>query len=476
MSGRPVRRGGTKLRRAAEARLAELSSRPSPLPGSPAELLQELRVHQVELEMQNEELRRAQGALEEARDRYVELYDFAPVGYLTLDAGGRIAGINLTGASLLGVDRAELSARPFDRFVAPQDHLRWVSHLERVRASETPQGCELLLRPARRDPFPVQLTSVRMPSTGDAPVGIRCTLVDVTDRRRAEEERERRMVELVGLNQQLERAHLQLLQADKLAAIGQLAAGVAHEINNPLSYVMSNLFLVEEYLKEILDAPPAGAEGAGLAQVRRDPAKPDLATVRRDLVQCLAESREGMERVSRVVKDLKAFAHPDSGRWQVADLHEIVEGVLRIVAASLVESARLVRDYGEESLRIRCRPMQLGQVFMNLLVNASQAMGTNGTITVRTGRAGAEAWVEIEDNGAGIPSGDLNRLFEPFFTTRAIGVGSGLGLSIAHGIVRGHGGRIEVRSSLGAGSTFRIVLPIGGAESAPMPQGKAPAR
>jgi PAS domain S-box-containing protein len=473
MNRRQDRRAGAKLRRAAEARLAGASPRPATSTPSQAELLQELRVHEIELEMQNEELRRSRTALEEARDRYLELYDFAPVGYLTLGADGRISSVNLTAASLLGVDRAELTSRVFDRFVAPQDHLRWVSHLERVRASEVPQGCELLLRPARGAPFPVQMTSVRAGPPGDAPVGVRCTLVDITDRRGAEEERERRMGELVGLNQQLEHAHLQLLQADKLAAIGQLAAGVAHEVNNPLSYVMTNLFLIEEYLKEILETPPAAAGGTASPPARTDPAKPDRATVQRDLLQCLAEAREGMERVSRVVKDLRAFARPDTARWQVVDLYEILEGALRIVAASKGESARLVRDYGEEPLRIRCRPMQLGQVFMNLLVNASQAVGPNGTITVRTGRAGAEAWVEIEDNGAGIPAGDLNRLFEPFFTTRAVGVGSGLGLSIAHGIVRGHGGRIEVRSMLGAGSTFRIVLPIGGAESASTPRREA---
>ncbi len=283
------------------------------------------------------------------------------------------------------------------------------------------------------------------------------------------------MAELVDLNKQLERAHLQLLQADKLAALGQLAAGVAHEINNPLSYAMSNLFLIEEYVREILEARRGGAGGPDLPPARRDPATPDLTAVQRDLMQCLAESRDGLERVSRVVKDLKAFANPDPGHWQVVDLHEIVEAALRILGASLGESARVVRDYGEGTLRLRCRPMQLGQVLMNVLVNASQATGPSGTITVRTGRSGPEAWVEIEDNGEGIPTDHLNRLFDPFFTTREAGVGTGLGLSIAHGIVQSHGGRIEVRTRLGSGSTFRIVLPLATEEPARDP-GTGPAR
>jgi PAS domain S-box-containing protein len=442
----------TELRRSAEARLKGAAPTPDrPSSASTAEVLHELQVHQIELELQNEELRRARLAVEEARDRYLELYDFAPVGYVALDAGGRIASINLAGAALLGVDRVQLVARPFDRFVLPKDLPRWVSHLERVREHGAPQVCELLLRPTGREPFPAQLTSVATAS--DTAANIRCTLVDITERRRSEEEREHRIVELLVLNQRLEQTQLQLLQADKLAAIGQLAAGVAHEINNPLSYALSNLFLVDEYVAELLGG-------------QRSPQARDLGTVKQELARSLAESREGLERVSQVVKDLKIFAHPDTGKWQVADLHQIVEGALRVVAAALGASTRLVRDYRAEGLKLRCRPSQLGQVFMNVLVNAAQANSASGTITVRTGRAGAEAWVEIEDSGSGILPEHMGRIFEPFFTTKPVGVGTGLGLSIAHGIVRGHGGRIEVKSEVGVGSTFRIVLPVGGGGAA----------
>jgi signal transduction histidine kinase len=226
--------------------------------------------------------------------------------------------------------------------------------------------------------------------------------------------------------------------------------------------------MVEEYVGEILEARRDGASGSS-DPARRDLAKHDLIMVERDLLQSLAESRDGLERVSRVVKDLKAFAHPDTGHWEVVELHEVIEGALRIVAGALGESVRVTREYEEGALMLRCRPMQIGQVLMNVLVNASQAIAPSGTITVRTGRTGHEAWVEIEDNGAGISADHLSRLFDPFFTTKAMGVGTGLGLSIAHGIVKSHGGRVEVRSDLGAGSTFRIVLPLEKAEAAPAP-------
>jgi PAS domain S-box-containing protein len=459
------RSSGTKLRHAAEVRLRKVTAPPRPLSRLPSsKLLQELQVHQVELELQNEELRRARSELEAARDGYLELYDFAPVGYLTLDVEGRITSVNLTGAALLGADRVDLRSRPFSRFVAPGELPRWVAHRDRVRGSEAPQGCELLLRPAHRGPFPAQITSSRTEPGPDGSTGMRCTMIDISERRHGEEERERRIAELLELNERLERTQLQLLQADKLAAIGQLAAGVAHEINNPLSYALSNLFLVEEYVGELLGTP----EGAGAGeQANRPPAAHDPAEIRSDLIQCLADSRNGLERVSRVVKDLKAISHPDTGRWQAVDLRDVIDGAVRVVGSSLGAGARVVKAYPEAPLTLRCRPAQIGQVLLNVLVNASQAITPTGTISVRAGRSGHEAWVEIEDNGPGIEAYHLGRIFDPFFTTRPIGVGTGLGLSIARGIVQSHGGRVEVWSALGSGSTFRIVLPIGDEGAAP---------
>jgi PAS domain S-box-containing protein len=462
-------RGGAELRRSAEERLRRDPERAAPALAA-SELTHELQVHQVELELQNEELRRAQSAVEVARDLYLDLYDFAPVGYLTLDLAGRIVNANLTGAVMLGVDRAALLSRTFARFMSPKDGVQWAEHLRSVWAHGAAESCELLLQPEGRVPVPVQITSVAVPPREGTVAHVRCTLVDVSERRRAEEERERRMVELVVLNQRLEQTQLQLLQADKLAAIGQLAAGIAHEINNPLTYALANLFLLGGFVEELLAMQPAKSGEApssgGVATPAPRAAARDLEQIRRDLLQCLADSRDGLERVSHVVRDLRTFAHPDTARLQVADLHEVIEGSLRVVAGALGPSARVTREYGAEGLLLFCRPLQLGQAFMNILVNAAQANATGGSITIRTGRAGSEAWAEIADSGPGIASENLERIFEPFFTTKPIGVGTGLGLSIAQAIVRGHGGRIELKTKVGAGSTFRIVLPVRGEGSA----------
>jgi PAS domain S-box-containing protein len=463
------RQAGEELRRAAEKLLGHAATRPGAHGDpTPEDLLHELQVHQTELELQNEELKGARVALEEARDRYLELFDFGPVGYVILDGAGRIAHVNLAGAALLGIDRAALPKRPFDALVAAADLPRWVDHVRRVKEGDAPQSCELQLRPPGRPPFPAQVTTVHTASAPDGAVGIRCAVVDITDRRRAEEERTRRIAELLELNQRLEQTQLQLLQADKLSAIGQLAAGVAHEINNPLTYVMSNLFLMGGYVDELLD-PRRGAATAdpGTAPPR------DLEEVRRDLRQGLAESQQGVGRVSRVVRDLVTFAHRDTGRWETAEVHEMIDGALRILESGVGDSLRIVKAYCADRLELRCRPSQLGQVFLNVLVNASQAAPA-GTITIRTGRTQGEAWVEFEDTGTGISPDHLHRLFEPFFTTKPVGEGTGLGLSIAHGIVSAHGGRIEVRSIVGAGSTFRIVLPVGGGDASRAEGARAP--
>jgi two-component system NtrC family sensor kinase len=446
--------GGAKVRRSAAARLAGHEPPVALPPGATRpELLHELRVHQAELELQNQELRRSQVAVEEVRDRYLELYDFAPLGYLTLDRTRRIADLNLAAARLLGADRAALRGRPFLPLVDRPERARWSAFLEAVQAGQAARTCELSLRPAGGGAVPVELTCVAV-SPGRAPAPIRCALVDVTERRRAEAERERRIAELQALNARLGEARLQLLQSDKLAAIGQLAAGVAHELNNPLAYVKSSLFAVDECVEALLAAPRAPAWPG-------EPAS-DLDPVRAELRQTLAEAREGIDRVVRVVGDLRAFAHADTGHWERSDLHDIVDRALRIVTGATGAKVRLARAFAAEAPRVRCRPSQLEQVFMNLLVNAAQAVRAGGTVEVRTGRSGEQAWVEVEDTGPGIPQAHLARIFEPFFTTKPVGVGTGLGLSLAHGIVRAHGGAIEVRSVVGAGTTFRVTLPLDG--------------
>ncbi|MGZ8907331.1 MAG: ATP-binding protein [Methylobacter sp.] len=268
-------------------------------------------------------------------------------------------------------------------------------------------------------------------------------------------------------HQENQQVHLQLLQSEKLAAIGQLAAGIAHEINTPIGFVNSNLNSLNTYLDDIftvLDAYDALAAASPIApdalqkllELKR---QKDLDYLRADIPQLIAESREGLSRVSDIIQNLKDFSHAESKDWELADLHKCIDSTLNIIGNELKCHCTLHKEYGDIS-DIVCLPSQLNQVFMNLLINAAQAIETQGDIIIRTGSNDREVWVEIKDNGKGIAPEHLPRLFEPFFTTQPVGKGTGLGLSISQNIVRKHGGRIEVNSNIGQGSTFRIWLPI----------------
>lgn len=282
-----------------------------------------------------------------------------------------------------------------------------------------------------------------------------------------EQELQQRHAELRQAYLRLNGAQEKLLQSEKMASIGQLAAGVAHEINNPIGYVHSNLGSLQEYLRSLftlieayeraLRAPDPKALIPEIDDIRN---RFDIDFISRDLPQLMAESREGIERVTRIVRDLKDFSY--SGReesWKLVDLHSGLESTINIIWNELKYKVTLERHYGNLPL-VECLPSELNQVYMNLLLNAGQAIGERGTIVVSTGQDGEEVWIEFKDSGAGIPADLLQRIFDPFFTTKPVGSGTGLGLSISYGIVNKHHGRIDVSSTVGEGSTFRIVIPV----------------
>lgn len=271
--------------------------------------------------------------------------------------------------------------------------------------------------------------------------------------------------ELKRLNEQLESAHLQLLQAEKMASVGQLAAGIAHEINNPVGFVNSNLGTLNKYIADLFkvvaayedaEAKSSGKIFPAAAQIKKEV---DFSYLKDDIPNLLKESRDGLSRVTRIVHDLKDFSHVDEANWQQANIEQGMDSTLNVVANELKFKAAVVKEYVGLP-PVECMASQINQVFMNLLLNAAQAIEEKGTITVRSGRATDEVWIEVEDTGKGIPPAILNRIFEPFFTTKPIGKGTGLGLSLAYGIVQKHHGRIEVKSEVGKGSTFRVCLPL----------------
>ena len=291
--------------------------------------------------------------------------------------------------------------------------------------------------------------------------------IEMEERKRALVALEHEQKEQRILIKKLEDAHHQLLQSEKMASIGQLAAGVAHEINNPIGFVGSNLRTLKDYIAALLELVSVYEQGdslmaddTALAQRIRELRRAvDIDFLREDAPALINESIEGTERVQRIVQDLRDFSRLENPDWQGADLHAGLEATLNIVSNDVRFKADIVRELGDIPA-VECLPFQINQVFLNILLNAAQSITGRGTITLRSGRVADEVWISITDTGQGIPPERMARIFDPFYTTKPVGQGTGLGLSVSYGIVKKHGGRIDVQSQTGAGTTFTIRLPI----------------
>jgi signal transduction histidine kinase len=265
-------------------------------------------------------------------------------------------------------------------------------------------------------------------------------------------------------NRLLQETNDRLIQSEKLASIGQLAAGVAHEINNPIGFVSSNLGSLQSYVTSLFGVvddyeQAAGAAPAVASRIAELKEAAEVDFLREDFLALMSESREGLQRVKDIVQSLKDFSHVDSAGTVFTDLHRGLNSTLNIVNSEIKQKAEVVKEYGDIP-QVQCVASQVNQVFMNLLVNAAHAIAERGVITIRTGQAGDWVWIQIEDTGSGMSADTMQRIFEPFFTTKPIGKGTGLGLSVSYGIVNRHGGRIEVHSELGKGTRFTVHLPI----------------
>lgn len=270
-----------------------------------------------------------------------------------------------------------------------------------------------------------------------------------------------------ALIEKLQTAQNQLLQSEKMASIGQLAAGVAHEINNPIGYVMSNLSTLGQYVQtlwqafgELSDQYKQDVSDSAAAVLGTLQEKFDLEYLREDLDSLLRETREGTDRVKRIVQDLKDFSRADSGEFQVVDLVKCIEKTLNIVHNELKYKAEVVCEFDELPL-VEMVESQVSQVIMNLLVNAAHAIESRGTITI-TARLQRQQMicVSVTDTGSGIKPEYQSKIFDPFFTSKPVGKGTGLGLSISYGIMQRHHGRIEFTTEVGKGTTFFLYLPV----------------
>ena len=432
-TGAPGPRLHPRLRPDAEKRVAPSHGASAEMRKRPLEdLVHELQVHQIELEMQNEELRKAQIALEESRDKYVGLYEFAPVGYFTLTRAAVILEVNLSGAALLGAMRPNLVKHTFRRHVASRDLDRWDRYLAGVHPEGAPRSCEVVLRREDGVTFPARLDSVPVRGSDGIAV-VRMAVSDISERKRAEQER-----------LEMER---RLLHAQKLESLGVLAGGIAHDFNNLLTAITGNLALALAHLS------PASA-----ARERME------------------EAVRATKRAAELTRQLLAYSGRGRFVLEDLDLSEAVEENAHMLRAAIPGTVTLSLHLGKPLLAIAADAAQIQQIVMNLITNAAESIGDRtGVVTLSTGvgafdaaylRRGrvAEApapgqfvWLEVTDTGSGMDTATQQRLFDPFFTTKF--TGRGLGMSAVLGIVKGHRGTLIVDSQAGEGTAIRVLFP-----------------
>jgi PAS domain S-box-containing protein len=415
-----------------------------------------------------ERIRRVGVALAQSEQRFRTIFDNIREAIFILDlVDGHVIEVNPSMLAMYGYsldEVARLTPEVLGENAEPYGSAMWFAKM----TATSKVGPQYFLWRARRksgELFWVEISMLRTSLNGQERLLV--VAHDVSQLKEQEQELVGALEYQRQLNKRLEEAQSQLLQAAKMASIGQLAAGVAHEINNPIGFVSSNVFTLESYLTQLftlLDTyeqamSHVSAQDINFIAVATVKEKIDFSFLKEDVFSLINESRGGLDRVKKIVQDLKDFSHIDQADWQLADLISGLESTLRVVWNEVKYKAEVRKEFAELP-EIECLPGQINQVFMNLLVNAAQAIAEHGTITLRAGQDRDNVWVEVADTGQGIPAENLQRIFDPFFTTKPVGKGTGLGLSLSYGIIKKHHGRIEVTSRVGEGSNFRVWLPL----------------
>lgn len=384
-------------------------------------------------------LKVAEARLRESEQWFRRTFSAAPIGMIRLAADGSIADSNEAFGGMLGFAPAELLGQPLVQLWELDEALQYAPEIDRLLSGQcTSWNAEPGFRHADGRIVRTAMSMVAVPGVGTHPAFAIGVVEDATERQRLE---------------------VELRHAQKLESVGRLAAGIAHEINTPIQFIGNNVQFLRSAFQALATALPVHEDG--------DPrgGTGDVSFYTEQIPAAIDETLEGIDRVATIVRAMKAFGHPGSGRRALADLNEIVRTTLVVATHEFRDVADVVEDYGTVP-PVACWQQDVKQVVLNLLVNAAHAIGDvadgtrgRGTIRVETRALDAGVEVAISDTGVGIPDEMREQVFEPFFTTKEVGRGTGQGLSLAHTVVERHGGSLSFESEVGVGTTFRVWLP-----------------
>jgi PAS domain S-box-containing protein len=414
------------MRRRVEHLLNGAEARRAPLEELLASL-EELRVAEEDLRGQNEELAAAHLQIQEERRRYQQLFHYAPDAYLLTDLAGIVREANWSAARLLNVQPRFMAGKAIVSLVAPEDRARIRAELGRWQSEPTPKSLEVRLQPRRGEPFDAAITlSVARGGSRDTAIGFRWLVRDISAQRQLTEEL--RMREEAA-RREAAASEAGARHVQKLESIGVLAGGIAHDFNNLLHVVLGN---------------------ADLARLQLDPAAPAR--------EYLDEVIRATQRAGELTQQLLAYSGRGAIEIRHLNLSDEVREMATLLRTAISKQATLVWELTPGLPAVTADPTQVRQVVMNLITNASDALGDSaGTITLRTGLDGELVFLEVSDTGIGMDTGTLQRIFDPFFSTKF--TGRGLGLAAVMGIVESHHGHVRIRSAPGEGTTFRILFP-----------------
>ena len=389
---------------------------------------------------------------------------------ILIDDDGLVVYWNASAERIFSYSAEEVQGKDLHAFVAMEpEQLKFRAAFPKFLNSgrSTTLGKVLELTAIRKsgEQFPVELSISRI-LIGDSrqALGI---VRDISDRKESEQALINKADQQAKLIAQLQATQDQLLQSEKLAAIGQLSAGVAHEINNPVGFIGSNINSAKSYVDqlismlELIKTKTSSLDNSAEVQqvIEAVEHQYEFDYLKRDLADLFIETKDGVARIQKIVADLKGFARASDGVWEKVDLNKEIDSTLNVIWNELKYHCTIVKQYGDLPI-VECLRSEVNQVIMNLLINASHAIADKGTIWIRTGADQDYCWILIEDNGKGIDPKLLHKIFDPFFTTKPVGKGTGLGLSVSYGIVEKHSGKLEVSSTPGVGTTLTLKLPI----------------